>query len=277
MPLSRVNPEKCRIGLLGICSDENSSFMRGPAEAPGLIREAFLSESSNSWTENGTDLGRPEIFFDAGDIAPDPALPFGEVISRSVAALLAHGLRPIVLGGDHAISAPVLAAMEARHEGLSILHIDAHPDLYDDFQGNPSSHASPFARVMERGKVKRLVQIGIRTINSHQRAQAERFGVEVIEMKDWRDGRRIEFNGPVYLSLDLDGLDPAFAPGVSHREPGGLSTRQVIDIIQHLVAPLVGADIVEYNPRMDTNGVTAMVAAKFMKEISAVMLRAPRD
>jgi agmatinase len=178
-----------------------------------------------------------------------------------------------VLGGDHAITAPVVEAMAARHPDLSILHIDAHPDLYADFDGNPSSHASPFARIMERQLARRLVQVGIRTATGHQREQAERFGVETHEMRNWRDDTALRFDGPVYISLDLDGLDPAFAPGVSHREPGGLSTRQVLTILQRIDAPIVGADIVEYNPRMDVNGVTAIVAAKFMKEIAAQMLR----
>ena len=85
--------------------------------------------------------------------------------------------------------------------------LDAHPDLYDDFQGNRYSHASPFARIMEEKLVRRLVQVGIRTMNDHQRAQAARFGVEIFEMKDWRDSVALSFDSPVYLSIDLDGID----------------------------------------------------------------------
>lgn len=276
MPLNRVNPSECRIGVIGIRSDENSSFMRGPAEAPPLIREAFLSDASNSWSENGADLGAPGIFYDAGDLTPDPAGAMPPSVNGAVSSLLGQGLRPLVLGGDHAITAPVIEAMAGRHRDLNILHIDAHPDLYDDFDGNPLSHASPFARIMEKRLARRLVQVGIRTMSGHQREQAAKFGVEIHEMRDWRDDTTLEFDGPVYISLDMDGLDPAFAPGVSHREPGGLSTRQVLTILQRIEAPVVGADIVEYNPRMDVNGVTAIVAAKFMKEIAAAMLRSPR-
>ncbi|MBA4054510.1 MAG: agmatinase, partial [Marivirga sp.] len=114
--------------------------------------------------------------------------------------------------------------------------------------------------------------IGIRTYNAHQREQVARFGVEVVEMKDWTDEKTFEFNGPLYISLDLDALDPAFVPGVSHHEPGGFSTRQVIKIIQKLNAQIVGADIVELNPTRDINGVTGMVAAKLFKEILAKMI-----
>ncbi len=100
---------------------------------------------------------------------------------------------------------------------MSILHFDAHPDLYEAFEGNRSSHASPFARIMERGGVRTLTQVGIRTMNAHQQAQAERFGVIMHAMHDF-DSRALALpRGPVYLSFDMDALDPAYAPGVSHQ------------------------------------------------------------
>ncbi len=91
----------------------------------------------------------------------------------------------------------------------------------------------------------------------------------MIEMKDFRDDLALEFDGPVYVTFDLDGLDPSCAPGVSHREPGGLTTRQAVDVIRRLRGMVVGADVVEFNPRMDSSGMTAMVAAKLVKEIAA--------
>jgi arginase family enzyme len=150
---------------------------------------------------------------------------------------------------------------------LTVLHIDAHPDLYDEFEGRRFSHACPFARIMEEGLAHRLVQVGIRTMNGHQREQARRFGVETIDMRAWADGVRPHVTGPLYVSIDLDGLDPAFAPGVSHREPGGLSVREVIGFVQALPHPLAGADIVEFNPSQDPLGLTAPVAAKLVKEL----------
>ena len=125
---------------------------------------------------------------------------------------------------------------------------------------------------MEEGLVQRLVQIGIRTMTGHQREQAQRFGVEVIEMHALSAVDQLAFEGPVYLSFDMDCLDPAFAPGVSHYEPGGLSTRAVLAMIQNLDADIVGADIVEYNPERDPQGITAMVAAKILKEIMGLMI-----
>jgi len=194
------------------------------------------------------------------------------LVENSMVTLLNDGLKPISLGGDHSITYPIVRAFARKYRDLSILHFDAHPDLYDSYQGNKYSHASPFARIMENKLAKRLVQVGIRTINSHQKEQARKFNVETIEMRDVRDGLQLEFDSPVYISFDVDVLDPAFAPGVSHREPGGLSTRQAIDLIQRLKGNVVGADIVEFNPRMDPLHVTGTVCAKLLKELAARMM-----
>jgi len=169
---------------------------------------------------------------------------------------------------------PVVQALTDRVDNLTIVHLDAHPDLYDQLDGDRFSHACPFARIMEQGRVARLVQLGIRTMTPHQRQQADRFGVEVLELRDW-EGRVPELTGPVYVSIDLDVLDPAFAPGVSHHEPGGMSTRQLLDTIRQIGesgANIVGADLVELNPTRDLNDVTAMVAAKIMRELLGLLL-----
>ncbi len=258
------------IAILGCPYDENSSFMRGAAEAPPLIRAAFYSDAANLWSENMTDLGTKSFIHDAGDLPPVPAAEMNATIEQGILDLLQRNLRPVVLGGDHSVTYPVVKAMSRLHTGLTVLHFDAHPDLYNEFQGNRFSHACPFARIMEDGGVKRLVQIGIRAMTGHQRDQARRFGVEMVEMKDWRD-LLPECNSPVYISFDLDALDPAFAPGVVHREPGGLTVRQAIQAIQGLKVEIAGADIVEYNPRLDPLHTTATVCAKLLKEIAAKM------
>jgi agmatinase len=260
-----------RLALVGFRSDENSSFLRGAAEAPPLIRGAFASDSSNSWTESGVELTEAD-FFDAGDFGGVEGAMMQATIEGAIGALLDRGLAPISLGGDHAITYPILRAFARKYPRLSILHFDAHPDLYDEFEGNRLSHACPFARIMEEKLASRLVQVGLRTVNAHQRAQIARFGVEAVEMKDFREGLAFNFDTPVYVTFDMDGLDPAFAPGVSHREPGGLSTRQALDVIARVGAPIVGADVVEFNPKMDPTGMTAMVCAKLVKELAGRML-----
>ena len=257
--------------LIGVPWDANSSFMRGAAAAPPLVREALFSPASNLWTELGVDLGALGAIADAGDLVlPDSDDAIG-IIEAAVRLLIQDGGAPLAIGGDHAVTYPVVRAVASRHPGLTILHIDAHPDLYDEFEGNRLSHACPFARIMEEGLASRLVQVGIRTANGHQREQARRFGVEVIDMRAWAAGTRPVLSGPLYVSIDLDGLDPAFAPGVSHREPGGLSVRDVIGLVHALPAAPVGADIVEFNPRQDPAGVTAHVAAKLLKELAGRM------
>jgi arginase len=261
------------VAVLGIPYDENSSFMRGPARAPARIREMLHSGSANMCAENEHDLGADPRLQDVGDLALSSGPAVLEEIERGVSHLLDQGARVLALGGDHAVTYPIVQAYAARYTGLNILHLDAHPDLYEEFEGSRFSHACPFARIMEAGLVSRLVQVGIRTITPHLRDQIERFGVQVITAGEWGRDVVVALDGPVYLSLDLDVLDPAYAPGTSHHEPGGLSTRDIITVIQELHAPPVGADIVEFNPERDPLGVTAMVAAKLLKEIAARMLK----
>ena len=145
--------------------------------------------------------------------------------------------------------------------------------MYEAYQGNPRSHTSSFARIMEERLADRLIQVGLRTINDHHRDQFQRFGVEVIEAGRCGENLRLDIATPVYISMDMDALDPAYAPGVSHREPGGLSPRQVIDLIHTIDQPIVAADIVEYNPRCDISNLTALVAAKLLKEIAGMMVK----
>jgi arginase family enzyme len=125
---------------------------------------------------------------------------------------------------------------------------------------------------MEAGLAKRLIQLGIRTINAHQRKQAARFGVEVVEMRDLPARNKLKLAGPVYISFDVDVLDPAFAPGVSHREPGGMSVRDAISHLHAITGNIVGADLAEYNPKQDVSQLTAMVCAKILKEILGKMI-----
>jgi agmatinase len=261
------------VTVLGIPWDGNSSFMRGPALAPAKILEAFHSDSSNYFTESCLNLKDHPHCINKGDIPFKEGVDPMKVIEQSVTKLLEQTDKLFLLGGDHSITFPIIKGFHTRYQNLTILHIDAHSDLYDNFENNPHSHASPFARIMEQGLAKKLVQVGIRTMNAHQREQANRFDVEVIEMKNWRSDFTLSADGPVYISLDIDAIDPAFAPGVSHYEPGGFTSREVISILQNIKANVVGADLVEFNPTRDPSGITAMLAAKLYKEILDVLLR----
>jgi agmatinase len=256
--------------------DENSSYLRGPALAPAAIRAALHSGSANLSTELGVDLATYGGWRAGGDLALSTGPAAMREIEDAVTNLLRRGERVLSLGGDHSVTYPLVRAHAAVHGPLTILHLDAHPDLYEKLDGSRLSHACPFARILEEGLCRRLVQVGIRTLNLHQRAQAARFGaaipLEIHEARAWTRDTPLALAGPLYLSLDLDVLDPAFAPGVSHHEPGGLSVRDVLHIVQGIGVPIVGADIVECNPTRDPLGVTAMVGAKFLKEILGRMV-----
>ena len=261
---------KPRVRLIGLPTDSHSSFLRGAAAGPAAIRAALASEHGNDASECGLELGSDIDLEDAGDLtlaedADDPVR-----IRAAIAEAVSADAVPISLGGDHMVTGPIVAALAEAHGPLNILHFDAHPDLYDDFEGDPLSHASPFARIMEAGHARRLVQFGIRTLNRHCRAQAERFGVEIVEMRDFAPERVPIPEAPLYISIDLDGFDPAFAPGVSHHEPGGPSVREFLQVLNRVPGPIVGADIVELNPDRDLNGITATLAAKLVRELAAL-------
>jgi arginase len=255
--------------LLGLPYDASSSHRRGAAKGPAAIRAALHCGSTNAWSEALRDFS---LLADRGDLDLPPNPEAHDRIEHGVGELLDQGGLPICLGGDHSVTYPILKALGPRVRDLTVLHFDAHPDLYQDFEGDLHSHACPFARIMEAGLAKRLVQVGIRTMNRHQREQADRFGVEVIDMRAWAAGVRPTLQGPLYVSIDLDAFDPAFAPGVSHPEPGGLTSREVITVLQSLSGPLVGADVVELNPDCDTPGITAPLCAKLVKELASRML-----
>lgn len=262
------------VGVLGVPFDANSSFLRGPSAGPAAIRAALHIGSANAFSEDGLDLSSDGRLVDLGDVAFGADDVAGDMLGIEQAAgrALAQG-GMIALGGDHSITAALVRAHAATHGPLTILHVDAHPDLYDALDGNRNSHGSPFARIMEEGLASRLVQVGIRGSNAHQREQAARFGVETHEMRSLDLSVDLRLTAPLYVSIDLDALDPAFAPGVSHHEPGGMSTRDLIGLLQGLPVAPVGADIVELNPMRDVQGMTAMVGAKVLKELVATMLR----
>ncbi|MEB8344906.1 agmatinase [Flavobacteriaceae bacterium KMM 6898] len=256
-----------KIIIQGIQYDDKSSYQKGPKLAPPLIREALHSGSMNYFAEDGTTIESRQLL-DKGDFEITSYFDIEEITKTH---LKTHK-KILTLGGDHSITFPIIKAVHEQYPVLDILHIDAHADLYDNFEGDPYSHACPFARIMENGFAVRLVQVGIRTLNTHQAEQAEKFGVEIHPMKNLNLSSIPKFKNPLYISLDMDGFDPAFAPGVSHHEPGGLTSRQVIDLLQNIDAEVVGADIVEYNPTRDFQNMTAFLAAKMMKEILAKML-----
>ena len=259
--------------VLGIPFDDRSSYLKGASKGPEAIRKALNSSSGNLATESGYDLGSSDGWHDMGNIDDMQSNNNAfSIIEGRLNEYLNQGARIVTLGGDHSITLPIIRAYGKNIRPLDIMQIDAHPDLYDELDGDRESHACPFSRIMEENLVERLVQVGIRTMNPHQKEQSDRFGTEVITMREWNNGLNFEFNNPVYLSIDMDCLDPGFAPGVSHYEPGGFTPRDVIAMIQNMKGDIIGADIVELNPKRDHHGMTAFIGAKFLKEILDRML-----
>ncbi len=263
-----------KIALIGLPTDINSSFERGAANGPAAIRNALWSDRGNMACENGLEIGVDIIVEDQGNLALTEDTPSDDAcIRNAVTAAIGASQLPILLGGDHAVTFPILQAIAAEHGPVNILHFDAHPDLYHDFAGNPRSHASPFARIMEAGLAKRLVQVGIRTLTSQCRDQANRFGVEIISMAGFVPSLVPVLEGATYVTIDLDGIDPSEAPGVTHPEPGGLTVREVLAVLRRQTAPIIGADVVELNPARDIGDVTAILAAKLVRELGSQMVQ----
>ncbi len=265
------------MAIIGIPFDEKSCYLKGASKGPRAIREASTGKAINPWTELGVNLEEETVLVDLGDI--DVTGDFKDVFSRieeRIFEILEREAVPIVLGGDHSISLPVVRAFSRKFRPLDILHFDAHPDLYEELYGDRYSHACPFARIMEEGLAQNLVQVGVRTATGEQRAKASKHGVRIIEMKDFKENLTLDFSNPLYISFDMDALDPAYAPGVSHHESGGLSTRQAINVIHALNARIVGLDVVEVNPERDITGITTAAAVKIIKEVAGTIIVSKR-
>jgi len=257
------------VAITGIPYDDKSSFMSGASEGPKEIRRVLNDGSGNFWTESGLELKEEVLYTDTGDIHIEEYLID---IEAGIDNLLETYSKVITLGGDHSIAYPIIKSFSKKYPDLCVLQLDAHTDLYEEFEGDKFSHACPFYRIMEEKLARHLTQVGIRTVSESHQNYIERFGVNTITMRDWVAGKRPSLQGPLYISLDLDVFDPAFVPGVSHYEPGGLTPREGLELILNIDVPIVGADIVELNPKRDHNGMTAMVAAKFLKEMVGKMI-----
>ncbi len=173
------------VGLVGVCEDRNSSYLQGPAKAPSLIRQALHCYSSNTYSELGVDA--KDYLHDYGDISfasPDAGSMY-KVIKSRLQMLHAEGLIPLLLGGDHSVSYPAVKALvDIIQMPVTIVHFDAHPDIYPLFEGNLWSHASPFARILESsGLCSQLISIGVRTITKEQREVVDKYGVQLIEAR----------------------------------------------------------------------------------------------
>lgn len=276
--------------MVGLPWDVTSSYRRGASEAPDAIRRATSGRLYNWFTERGVDLSAKLKVCDHGNVRWTKDL--FSLDERLLRAILLHNHDApftLFLGGDHFVSYPCFASTaKTRGQHLSLLYFDAHPDLYQDYEGTLYSHATTVSRILEKSDLSsgRVCYVGVRASTRDQNERIKRFGLTVHTTQDvYAKGchaisssvRSLLKDGPVYLSIDLDSLDPAFAPGVANPQPGGLSTRQMLEILEGLEGlQIVAADLVEYSPRFDAPaGITGFTCAILIKEVMGLMSASP--
>jgi len=263
--------QTARLIFVGLADDSQSSYLKGAARGPLRIRHAYTGASYNSASESGVDLAGK--VFDAGDITPRGAWALtAAAISGQAAAYFRAGRIPFFAGGDHAVSVPVIAALSAVKQKVHVIQIDAHPDLYPEYAGSKSSHACVAARLLEMPHVASVTQYGIRTMNAPQQAVAREhrkrlhiFQAHVLT-GTLPQPAHLPDDAPVFLDIDLDGFDPAYAPGVSHPVPGGISPRQALNFLHAAKFRLMGMSAVELNPEQDEGNRSAILAGRLLHE-----------
>ncbi|HEX6144960.1 MAG TPA: agmatinase [Geminicoccaceae bacterium] len=224
---------------------------------------------------------------DVGDVATNPydLKDSVRIIEEAFERILTAGCRPLTLGGDHTIALPILRAVKTRHGPVGLIHVDAHADINDAMFGEAIAHGTPFRRAVEEGLIepRRVVQIGLRGTGyaADDFHWPRRQGFRVVPAEEcWHrslaplmeEVRGQIGSGPVYVSFDIDSLDPAFAPGTGTPEIGGLTTVQALEIIRGARGlEIVGADLVEVSPPYDPSGNTALTAANLLFELLCVL------
>jgi agmatinase len=261
--------EAAKAVILGLPMDYTVSFRPGSRLGPQRIREVSYGVEEYSFYLNASLFERS--FYDAGDLA----LPIGnvdgslKVIREAVKAVLAAGKMPFSLGGEHLVTWPIIQAMAEKYRDLAVVHFDAHADLRADYLGEPNSHATVMRRTAELIGPRNLYQFGIRSGTREEREYAEQntnmFFNQIhpaLQQVLPELGSR-----PVYISLDIDVVDPAFAPGTGTPEPGGCTSWEIIQAIHQLKrCNVVGFDLVEVSPALDLSQITAILAAKILRE-----------
>jgi guanidinobutyrase len=284
------------VAVVGVPFDIGTSNRPGARFGPRAIRaESVLLRPYNMATRAAPfDSLRID---DVGDVATNP-YDLADSIERIEARyheLLADDVVPVTMGGDHTIALPILRAVARRHGPVGLVHVDAHTDINDTMFGERIAHGTPFRRAVEENLLDptRVVQIGVRGTGyeADDFDWSRRQGFRVVQVEEcWyrslaplmAEVRTKLGPGPVYLSFDIDGLDPAFAPGTGTPEVGGLTVPQALEIIRGCAGlDLVGADLVEVAPIYDTSGTTALTAANLLYEMLCVLpgveVRVPGD
>ena len=281
-----TDPADLDVAVVGVPFDIGTSNRPGARFGPRGIRgESVLLRPYNMATRAAPfDSLRID---DTGDVASSPydLLAAVEAIEAHFDELLGHGVVTATMGGDHTVVLPILKAMAERHGPVGLVHVDAHTDINDTMFGSKIAHGTPFRRAVEAGVLDcdRVVQIGVRGTGyeADDFDWSRRQGFRVVQAEEcWHrsleplmgEVRDQVGGGPVYLSFDIDGLDPAFAPGTGTPEIGGLTVPQALEVIRGCRGlELVGCDVVEVAPIYDTSGTTSLVGANLLYEMLCVL------
>lgn len=267
---SKANYYESKAVLVGVPMDFTVSFRPGTRMAPRKIREASygLEEFSPYCNDSLAD----KSYYDAGDLD----IPFGnvkkslEIIEQAASVILKDGKIPVFIGGEHLITYPIVRQVAQKYPELKVLHFDAHADLRDTFFGEKLSHATVMRRVCECIREKHLFQFGIRSGVKEEFDFAEQYTyMNLIDVKEPFLDSLKELRGyPIYITMDIDVVDPAFAPGTGTPEPGGCSSREILEVISYFrELNIVGFDLVEVSPINDLSERTSLLAAKIIREV----------
>jgi len=265
---AKRDPSNCQVALFGVPYDGTTSFRPGTRFGPAAIRE--VSEGLETYCPQldrdledlaFADLGAVDIPFGA----PEPVL---KLVREATARVLAQGLRPLMLGGEHSISSGAVAAVAERHPDLVLVQLDAHADLRESWLGTRHSHACAMRRCLDVLPSGNLLQLAIRSGTREEFQELKASGRRIADAEALRRALNPLHGKPLYLTVDLDWFDPAVLPGTGTPEPGGFHWQDfaaVIDVLkQH---QLVAADVVELAPQLDSSGISSVLAAKVTRSL----------
>lgn len=288
----RDEVERCDVAVVGVPFDAGVTYRPGARFGPQAIRQASRLLRAYHPGLDVHPFGAQQVA-DAGDIATNP-FDIGEAIAaveRGAEELLEGAGRLLVLGGDHTIALPMLRVMCRAHGPAALVHFDAHLDTWDTYFGAPYTHGTPFRRAWEEKLLleDQAMHVGIRgpLYAPHDLVEDERMGFSIVSTMDVAESgvaatvqriRERAGDAPVYVSIDVDVLDPAHAPGTGTPEAGGLASRELLGILRGLAGMrLVGADVVEVAPPYDHAEITSIAASHVAYELLGLMARGGTD
>jgi len=262
------NFEKGDYILLGIPYDKTSSLRIGTYKGPEVIRKASYCFEPHLM-EYAVSLEKLDLH-DAGDVGETKNFEeLREKISEKITKIIGKDKFPIIIGGEHSVAPPIVSSIQKNVSDLKVLVLDAHMDFRDEYEGMKHSHATVSRRISEIVGVENITIGGVRSISSEsvKKEKPLFFTSEQMKEDDCIDEILEETNEPIYLSIDMDVVDPSFAPGVGNPEPFGLSSVKMKELISRLAPHLIGVDIVEINPKYDRSDITANLGARLIYEL----------